>query len=301
MDCNFELSYSGSNADEHVLQFYDIARALPGFERTISLTTHLLLHDQIRTQSPSTKGFYILAIPPEAGSWKIKVGMALGTLGAGVGAFGLAPPDTMFGWLAKSAVEYVVEETLGFSPNYDETLGRQIKKFNENQSKLEILKEINQSRFDGVIEKCEEGIKEIHRPISSSETAKFANINWQAGGKSGKFDGNFSKNTFDYLDLTVTAEEITEFDGSISSYNSNTSNGRIFIPDERRTIPFKLSQEAQSYSSIDIITRSLRANALSRKSRDPLSGRHIRIEGFRKESQNGRLKSLFITDVSSSN
>jgi hypothetical protein len=67
-----ELSYIGAEADEHELDFYDASVALIGFQRSLAITTHLILNGEVITQAPALKGARILALPPEEGSWKIK-------------------------------------------------------------------------------------------------------------------------------------------------------------------------------------------------------------------------------------
>ncbi len=69
MDSYFELSFNGNWANNNQIQFYDVAQALVGFERTLSLTTHFLLSGDVITQSPSSKSFSLIALPAEEGSW----------------------------------------------------------------------------------------------------------------------------------------------------------------------------------------------------------------------------------------
>ena len=110
------LSFMGDRADESEIEFYDVAQALIGFQRSLALTTHLILNDEIITQAPSLDGAQILALPPEPGSWKITAAIML------TGAFytlGTAPKDTPIGNLISSAYDYVISETLGFHVDYD--------------------------------------------------------------------------------------------------------------------------------------------------------------------------------------
>ncbi|MGA1634171.1 MAG: hypothetical protein ACO37C_04705, partial [Gemmobacter sp.] len=94
MELTFEISFTGSTADDARLQFYDAAQALEGWERVISLTSHLLLNGEVRTQSPSVRGFQLVMMPPEEGSWKVIAGLSLATLEI----FGNAPRDSINGW-----------------------------------------------------------------------------------------------------------------------------------------------------------------------------------------------------------
>lgn len=69
-DVEFTLSYEGEEADDHAIDFYDVSQALVGFERSLALTTHLVINGTIITQAPALHGARIIAIPAETGSWK---------------------------------------------------------------------------------------------------------------------------------------------------------------------------------------------------------------------------------------
>lgn len=76
----FTLSFSGELADEHRIDLYDVSQAIIGFQRSVALTTHLVLNQKIITQAPSLKGAEILAFPPTDGSWKINTAVILTSL-----------------------------------------------------------------------------------------------------------------------------------------------------------------------------------------------------------------------------
>ncbi|MFZ5907284.1 MAG: hypothetical protein ACOYVJ_07725 [Nitrospirota bacterium] len=76
------ISFSGSNADDNEIDLYDVSQALVGFQRSLALTTHLVLNDQIITQAPSLKGAQILALPSEEGSWKMTAVIVVGAVSA---------------------------------------------------------------------------------------------------------------------------------------------------------------------------------------------------------------------------
>ncbi|WP_299630811.1 hypothetical protein [uncultured Roseobacter sp.] len=288
-----------SASQQNAVQFYDVAQALVGFERTISLTTHLLLNGEVLTQSPAAKGFQVHAVPFEEGSWRSRALLSLGTGAlALVTAAGVAPPDTAFGWLAKSAVGYVIEESLGFQPNFDETLGEQIKRYRRQEPRTGVSDDLSQGRFDSLIEKVEPGLKSIHRPLVKSQSANVAQIDFKVGDRSGTMDGYFSPDTFEYIDRTITSEDFSEYWGNISSYNTNTFKGRIFVPSERRTIPFELSETIRNLRTINLVTGSLRSNGRRRAAGELSNESDICFEALRNESVSGRLKSIYVTDVS---
>lgn len=190
-----------------------------------------------------------------------------------------------------------MQETLGFDPNFDETLGKQIERARDSDTKLNLPRDLNQSRFDAVIEKCENGLKSMHRPIAFSATADRASVDWRIGGKTGQFDSYFDMKTYQYISKTVTKEDLEEYSGYVSSYNSNTYNGRLYLPVENRTVGFKLANNAISVDSIRLLTSSLRSNAIARRSSASVGSGDVVLRGFRNESINGRLKSIHVVDV----
>jgi hypothetical protein len=168
MPVRFSLSYEGGLADEGLIDFYDVASALVGFNRSLALTTHVLINGTVITQAPSLKGAQIVALPAEDGSWKWVV-LVLG----GVFAASQAPQNSLLGHLLTSAYDYVVSETLGFHIDFNKTLGQQYEEL--RRSRLD-LKPQPQSKFDAVIDKCQYSIRDMHRPIVWPQTAKSGSI-----------------------------------------------------------------------------------------------------------------------------
>lgn len=291
MDCYFELVYNGKLTDQNKIHFYDVAQALVGFERTIALTTHLLMHGEVLTQSPSTTGFQLLALPAEPGSWKWPIGLALASA---IHAFGTAPPDTTFGWLAKSAVEYVIQETLGFSPDFGRTLGPQIEE--AQKTSKNVSKNLSIERFDSLMEKTESGVRALHRPIVASESASVAQFAWKTDLRTVMLDVYADSRTYEFVDRLITSEDFSEYRGVISSYNSNTYKGRIYIPEMQRTVPFELSDNLRNEKEISQVTSSLVENATAR-ARGSMSQRYISVKALRNETNSGRLKSILVVEI----
>lgn len=296
MDCSFDLKFNGKWADQHAVEFYDVSQAMAGFERVVSLTTHLLINGKVITQSPSAKGFKLVAFPPEEGSWKLTVGL-VGAMGPTIMAFGTAAPDTAFGWLTKSAVEYVVQETLGFTPNFDETLGAQIKKYRSSQQGRPICDDLSVERFDSLVEKTESGVKAIHRPIVYSGSAEVASFGYRVGADEGQMNVYADANTFEYIDQTITSDDFSEYCGIVSSYNANTFRGRLYIPEEKRTVPFELGDTVRNASVVNAITASLSTNATQALAGGSGSTKEVCFTAYRNETKIGRLKSLLVVEV----
>jgi hypothetical protein len=289
-DVRFALTFSGAEASSNYIDFYDVADALTGFQRSLALTTHLVLNGENIVQAPALKGARIVLRAPEQGSWKALAVVSMIATGAHV--IGTAPKDTIIGNLAISAYDYVISESLGFHVDFDKTLGQQYEELQKGRTEKLPLPPPAQSKMDSLIEKCEPSIREMHRPIYASKSATAAVVEYNFRGEKRKSQA-LTIETFEYIDVTTLDEVPTEMVGRVSSYNMNTFKGRIFTETERRPVPFVLLESARSIDNIGRITRSLHSNVMRR-----LDGTaDVRITAFRNTSVTGRLKNLVVTEV----
>jgi hypothetical protein len=284
----FAISFMGGMADNRQLNLYDAAQALVGFQRSLALTTHLLLNDEVITQAPSLKGADIISTVPTAGSWKLPASVVV--LATTIYTAGMAPRDSPVGNLVSSAYDYVVSESLGFHVDYSKTLGQQYEEL--HRRKID-LPELSPARFDSVIEKCEVAIRDMHRPIAWSGTANQARVTVGRGSKEKPIGPLLNMQTYEYIRTTKESPDIWTFRGRISSYNINTFKGRVFISGEGRPIPFELAVDARVPNIIGLVTESLALNAQSRKGH----AGDLQFRAFRRVSHSGRLKGLLVVEV----
>lgn len=283
----FMLSYGGNTSDESEIDLYDIGQALVGFQRSLALTTHLILNGEIITQSPSLEGAKIVTFPAEAGSFRITAAIIVAS---GIYTVGTAPKDTPIGNLISSAYDYLISETLGFHVDYAKTLGQQ---YEETHPPEPIVPQLQQYRLDSLIEKCENAVKEMHRPIVKSRTATSAAIQSQVGAVLHRFPVELTAASYEYIAHTERQEMPLEVRGWVSSYNVNTFKGRIFTRDEGRPAPFELSEESRDDASVNLVTNSLMLNAQRRGA----SEGEIAIVAYRNVARSGRLKSFYVLEV----
>ena len=169
----FTLSFGGGSSDRHAIDLYDVSQALIGFQRSLALTSHLVINDEIITQAPSLKGAIILALPPKPGSWEI-VGLVIAGLAAAGYKLGTTPRNTPLGHLIFSLYDYVVKESLGVHVDYDKSIGQL---YEDNKAQEAEVPRIEQHQVDSLIEKCSTAITEIHRPIYKTGSAQQAKGN----------------------------------------------------------------------------------------------------------------------------
>lgn len=289
-DIKFELSYKGSDSDNHEIDMYDVSQALIGFQRSLAITTHLIINGEVITQSPSLKGAKIYTFPSEEGSWKVTAGVFV--LGAASYHISTAPNNTPLGHLVYSAYDYVISQSLGFHVDYNKSLGQLYEEFEEKNIKLPVVRE---AQLDSVIEKCSTAITEIHRPIYKNKTAETARVYTKLNNQKVPLTPTFSMDTFQYIVEEFTTEDVINIQGFVSSYSSNTYKGRIYIPEQKRSVPFLLSENIRGEEVIRNMVDSLRANALRNFAAEPYEV-FCRVQ--RITTKTGHLKSYKIVAVS---
>ncbi len=279
------LKYEGKLADDHELDFYDAARALAGFQRSLALTTHLVLNGEIITQAPSLKNARIIVTTPQPGSWEV-----IASIIGGAWVLGTATKDSPLGHLLYSVYDYVVSQTLGFPVDYNKSLYQQYKQELEKKA-------ITPAKLDSLTEKVEGSVAEMHRPIVASKTADHADM--YAGRIAHpriRLGKELNQMTYDYIKEFEIDRNVSDTEGIVSSYNINTYSGRLFVFEEERPIGFELDDESRTRPNINLITSSLRTNAIERGSRDGA----IVLRGRRVTSSTGRLKGLRVASVTRS-
>lgn len=281
------LSFEGALADKHRVDMYDVSQALIGFQRSLALTTHLVLNQEIITQAPALKGAEIHALPPHEGSWKFNAIIVLS------GAYAVTTLDNTspLGHLVFSLYDYVVSESLGVHVDLNKSLGQL---YEEAQRDRQELPEIKQHQADSLIEKCSTAIHEMHRPIFKSRTAEWAHLNATIGGAGIPLRTPLNLDTWAYIHETRTSEAPKLFVGNVSSYNSNTFKGRIYVEEFGRPVTFELSKDLRDQRVVELVTTSLQVNAL----RMYREGEGVLyFAAFLRTSRSGRLKGLLIVKL----
>ena len=230
---SIDLVYDGRDADSGVLNFYDAAHALVGFQRSLALTTHLVINGEIITQAPSLRGARIIVTPPQEGSWRVSAAILAAS---GFYSLTTAPTDTPPGHLVHSVFDWAIREALGVPVDYDKTLQELYREGREQEEGA--LHIPQQSQVESLVEKCESAFREMHRPIVKSRSASQGSVVQHRNAELRAIGVPFTSSTYDNLLYAEKDMEPISVKGKVSSYNINTFKGRIYLSEEKRTLPF---------------------------------------------------------------
>ena len=283
----FSLIYDCTEKNNNAIDLYDAAQAMLGFQRSLALTAHLILHDEIITQATSLRDAKILTPAIDRGSWKVVAMVSV--VSTGMYNLTTAPADTVLGHMMYSLYDYVVAQSLGFHVDLSTSLYKQYESLHPRR--IDTAPTADQ-RFDSLIEKCDSAFKSMHRPVVLSKTAESARLEVGLAGKSFKLSSEFSADTYEHMITTRQSDSIEKFLGRISSYNINTFKGRIFLPKYGRPVPFELSELARQSKNIAKVAENLSLNARERN-----MSKLIEISGIKLESKVGTLKKILVVSV----
>lgn len=284
----FSLSFEGNDSEDHQIDLYDVSQALVGFQRTIALTTNLMMNGDLITQAPSLKNAIILAQPPEEGSWKI-----CATVLTSAYFILTAPKETVLGNLVYSAYDYIIKENLGFHPKLDDSLVVQYENYHFQSDKK--IVPLNKARLESLAEKCQYSVKEMHRPIYGKQTALTAKINCSWKKNIQPISTVLDMQTYNRLIGLKESSELEVFAGRISSYDANTQKGRIFLPEILRTIPFELQRNVLTIGEREHIIDSLKTYQRSMDIKSNIG--FIKFQGYRITNQQNDLKKIFVVSL----
>lgn len=251
LSANIKLIYSGGvDATTSGIDLYDLSKALYGFHRSLAITYHYLLHDEIITKTPYARDFRIISYPPKEGSFEIIACILVAS--KIIKEFTTASKDTILGHVAFSLYDYVVKKCLGIHIDMSKSLYKQ-------------YLESRKHKVESLAQKLESSVRYMHRPIQT-HSAIACSLSFDEGNKI-----EFDRKTLDMIDKMQIETESNMYTGRVSGYSANTRSGMIYSEEEKRSIPFEIEK------GIDIDTgclaRSLSLyDALKRKNKKGRSG-----------------------------
>ena len=104
-------------------------------------------------------------------------------------------------------------------------------------SNLRSYTEQRSGDVEALVDAVGPAIRDAHRPVGSG----VQNINIVIGGNVVQ---NFDYRTKEYIENQLRSDIIEELDVSIGSFNVSTGNGRAYLIDEGRTVPFSIHPDA---------------------------------------------------------
>jgi hypothetical protein len=214
------IRYQGGTADNQELELYDGTTSIHGFAQALQITTHAYLHNEIVTRATALRGARYFLRPAKPGSFisefvvLIEQYPATSTL---VGAIG-APVFYDFIKISMRKAAGLFAEDEPETKHVSDLLDRQ------------------EPFFDELAEVLEGSLQRAHRPIGDSVTT--ATLERPRAELI-----VFNAETKGWVNTRDEMPESEDFSGNVTRYNAITRNGRAYINQIGRIVPFKLDPE----------------------------------------------------------
>jgi hypothetical protein len=263
----FRFSYEPEDESSR-LDAYDAGQALYGISRSLAIVTHYVVHGKVIKQAPALSGAKVVVIPPQPGSFQFLLDII-----------------PMAAAIAKDVPAHIAAHFL-----YDlaKLIYRRCTGLRDAPETTELSDLLRRAPgdVDALTDAIDEDVIRIHRPFEGPMTV----LNIYGGTN---HFGDFNHTTYAYAKARELGDAGEEFVGDVASYNGNTDTGRVWLPEEQRTVGFKRDRGIKRLPQPDrmLLSWSLDEYVNQRNGTILLTGRGLR-------NRERQLKIIFVTNVS---
>ncbi len=256
------LHFNGGDADEHMLDAYDGSASLHGFAQALQIATNAYINQDVTNYATALKNAKVYMRPARQGSFITDFTTVITRRPKGV----TVNAPTFYDFIT-----FALKQAIGRTPAAPKT------------SYVDSLIGPDKPLFDDLAENLEGSLQRAHRVISEGGVTKVS-VQRPRGEQLVEFDQETSL----WVNTRSTDAIAQKFIGNITRFNSVSPNGRAFIDDFGRIIPFKRSTEFPE-DKRGLLSWSLHGSNLDIKKK-------LEIEAKKVESSSGIVKRLIVTD-----
>lgn len=203
--------YNGGIAADGRLPLYDGTSSIQGIAQAVQIATHALVTEKIVTRATAARSAEFYLLPSRPGSYLIEMAAFIE---ANPAVAGISAP-IFYDW-----IKTIFTKATRRAPPQPET------------TKVRRWMERDEPFLDELAETLEGSLQRAHRPIGEDVTT----ITFERPRSEILTLNTMTKSWVNTRDISANT---TAFTGNITRFNSITRNGRIFIDQLERVIPFK--------------------------------------------------------------
>lgn len=254
-----KLRFSGPSVDAHGLDLYDGATSFYGFAKALQIASHAYMTGELVSRATALKGAELHFGSPQRGSVIFNVVAALKQYPVSGGS-----SSTVFYDFMKTAFSRATGNANAVPAT------PQVAKISEDET-----------FFDGLSEMLEGSLQQGHRAIDNG----VPKITLERPRSELVV---FNSKTSEWVHTREENPTVEEFSGNITRYNSITGNGRAYVRELQKVIPFRPGP-AFPESQRGWLTWSLHGNNIATK-------KELKLWGSRIDSAQGDPKRLILTN-----
>jgi hypothetical protein len=206
------IKFDGAEADAHRLEAYEGIKSIEGLIRVARIATHYAATGEVRFRAPYTTLLEAQIASTRNGSFEMLFDYASRIVDQAAASVAKLKAEELFNFLIRRGTGQVDEDEL--------VVGEET---------------IPSGDIAAMGEAAESGLKAAHRWIDSEGKV----ISLIDGDDATKLD----LETKYYVEEEIMGDETTQ-DVSVAALNANSKNGRVFLVDQQRTVPFIVHRDA---------------------------------------------------------
>ncbi|WP_298959452.1 hypothetical protein [uncultured Roseibium sp.] len=276
---SIKVSYEGGIADENRLDLYDGSTSIQGVAQAMQIATHAFVNGKLITKAPAIKGARLYLKPSKPGSFLVELGVLITedpqralALGGIFAAYTAAP--------FYDFVKMIFRKANGMQDEEPDTPA--VRRALERQEPF----------FDDVAEVMEGSLQRTHRPIGDG----IDQIRIGRPRSNLIVLNEHSKDWVNTRDITPVTNNLS---GNVTRYNSVTRNGRVYVDQLSRIVPFRLGENFP-LGVIGALTWSLHGSNSGVGGTQELP-KKLRLSAEKVLSASGQVKRIILSDCSRAN
>lgn len=259
-----KIRFSGESIDKYGVNLYDGSTSFYGISQAIQIVFNAYINNKVISSAPGLRGGKVFFGGPRRGSVLIDLILLAEKYPVVAGASGAVLYDF---------IKFALSKAVGKFENKPET--KSVQDLADDELFFDQLSETIEGSLKRAHRAIDYGVKHIsiERPRSSLLTFDWETSQWV--------------NTLNENPL------VEEFTGNITRYNSITGNGRAFIKELKKVIPFRLVDKFPANHK-GLLTWSLHGDNIDKE-------KGLKFWASKIESAGGHPKRLLLTDCTKLN
>lgn len=261
------VRYDGLTADEGRLDLYEASESLEGLTRVINVVVHAYVNNnEVRERLNSPVGADTYFTGARKGCFETSLEVSFGEDAVNRIKPSVIVPN-FWDYLTCSVAAAVGRDHEPSSPMVKKILAKE------------------DAIFEQIAEEIEGPLQKLHRPIKT----KGAELITFARPKAGDIF-SLDKNTLSYVSVLEQADDLANWTGNVTKYNSLSGVGRMYVDQMGHTLPFKIIR----FKENEIAHKAAAASLLERVHEE---GGKRKIVGFAVRNSLGNIKKIIVQEI----
>jgi len=257
------IRYVGGDADSNLLEAYDGSASLAGFTQALQIATNAYLNHDVTNRSTALKNAKFYIKPSRPGSFITDFIAEIQNKPKGV----TVNAPTFYDFMKFSFSRAVGKTNVEPETPY-------VKK----------LKEDDEPFFDDLAEAMEGSLQRAHKTIEGKSVTSVTLE--RPRGELVEFDVD----TCLWVGTRAIDDDLTVYTGSVTRYNSVSGNGRVYVEELQKIVPFRPGQ-GFLHGRRGLFSWSLHGSTVDTDSK-------LSLSAYKVESAGGVVKRLLLADCS---